>query len=263
MGRWEKSPVGIVQGPKTNFMHERCYLSPLGNCGPKMTREHFVSRNILERITTSTLKFENAAHFFGGKETVEIGVDAFSSKVLCDNHNSALSALDTAAGLVFSTIESLTKDLVRITTSPVPVKSFHVASGLDTERWLLKVYCGLIAAGKIRTLSGAILESDPLQPLLLQSLMGNASLCAPLGLHTHSFIGQTIASGRISFGTIKLTDGSDEVGGLMLSLGVMNFVLITSPKFGLAFTDPNWYRHQTLAWNVRQGRSKLAFLFTY
>jgi hypothetical protein len=80
MGRWEKSTVGIIEPPETNFMHERCYLASLGNCGPKMTREHFISRNILERITASTLKFENAEHFFGGKATVEIGVDAFSSK---------------------------------------------------------------------------------------------------------------------------------------------------------------------------------------
>jgi hypothetical protein len=255
--------VGTIETPETNFKHERCYLSSLGNCGTKMTKEHFISRNILERITTSTLKFENAAHFFGGKATVEIGVDTFSSKVLCDNHNSALSALDTAAGLAFSTIESLAADLVRHAAGPAPLISFHIASGLDMERWLLKVYCGLIAAGKIQTLSGNVLQRDPLEPWLLQSLMGNALLCAPLGLYTHAFSGQRLQSGRISFGTIKLTDGSDEVGGLMLSLGIMNFVLITSPKFGLAFTDPNWYRHQTLGWNVRQGRSRLAFLFTY
>ena len=253
--------MGNFETPETGFVHERCYLSSLGNCGTKMTREHFISRNILERITTSTLKFENAAHFFSGKATAEIGVGAFSSKVLCDNHNSALSILDTAAGLAFSTIKSLAADLVRSATAPA-VKSFYIASGLDMERWLLKVYCGLVAAEKIRSLSGNVLQRDPLEPYFLQALMGNASLCAPLGLHTHTFAGQKLEAGRLSFGTIKLTDGSDEIGGLMLSLGVMNFVLVTSPKFGLAFTA-NWYRHQTLAWNVRQGESRLAFLFTY
>ena len=263
IGRWEKSPVGITETPETHFVHESCYLSPLGNCGAKMTREHFISRNILERITTSTLKFENAAHFFGGKATVEIGVDAFSSKVLCDSHNSALSGLESAAGLAFSTIELLAANFVHSAASPAAVKSFHIASGLDMERWLLKVYCGLVAAGKIRTLSGNVLRHDPLQAYLLQSIMGNACLCAPLGLHIHSFVGQRLESGRVSFGTIKLTDGSDEVGGLILSLGVMNFVLITSPKFGFEFSNPSWHRHQTLAWNIRQGKSRLAFLFTY
>jgi hypothetical protein len=67
----------------------------------------------------------------------------------------------------------------------------------------------------------------------------------------------------LSFGTIQLTDGSDSVGGFMLSLGVMNFVLVTSPKYGQAFQDQNWHRHQALAWNVHQGRIRIGYLFTY
>jgi hypothetical protein len=263
MGRWEKVPVGPVKVAETGFAHERCYLSSLGHCGTKMTRKHFISRNILEKITSSTLRFENAAHFFAGKETLEIGIDGFSSKVLCDNHNSALSDLDTAAGLAFSRIEALTADVLRNATSKESMKSLYVVSGIDIERWLLKVYCGLIAAKKIRTQSGAILQTDPLQAHLLQSLMGNVSLCAPLGLHTHAFPGQQLQAGRISFSTIKLTDGSDEVGGLMLSLGLISLVLITSIKFGEIFTEPNWYRHQTLAWNLKQRQTRISFLFTY
>lgn len=45
-------------------------------------------------------------------------------------------------------------------------------------------------------------------------------------------MGQTLRLGGLAFGTIKLMDGADEVGGLMLSLGPMNFVLITSTAFG-------------------------------
>ena len=263
MGRWEKVPLSAIEMRETGLAHKRCYLSSFGNCGTKMTREHFISRNILEKITSSTLKFENSAHFFGGKETVEIGVDGFSSKVLCDHHNSALSTLDAAAGLAFSRMEALTADVLRSATSKEAVRSLYVVSGVDIERWLLKIYCGLVAAKKIRTQSGAILQTDPLQAYLLQSLMGNASLCAPLGLHTHAFSGQQLQTGQISFSTIKLTDGSDEVGGLMFSLDLISLVLITSPKFGEAFTEPNWYRHQTLAWNLRQGQSRIGFLFTY
>jgi hypothetical protein len=263
MGRWEKTPVGPIEMVETEFANKRCYLSSLGNCSTKISKEHFISRNILEKITSSTLKIENAAHFFGGKSTLKIGIDAFASKVLCDHHNSALSSLDTVAGLAFARIESLTADALRSATARDATRSLYIVSGIDIERWLLKVYCGLVAAKKIRTQSGAILLEDPLQTYLLSSLMGYASLCSPLGLHIHSFPGQQLQSGRISFSTIMLTDGSDQVGGLMLSLGLINFVLITSPKFGETFTEPNWYRHQALAWNVRQGRTRLAFLFTY
>jgi hypothetical protein len=79
----------------------------------------------------------------------------------------------------------------------------------------------------------------------------------------HAFAGQERKMGGFSFGTIKLTDGSDEAGGLLLSLGLMHFVLVTSDKYNVTFRDPNWYRRQTVAWNTKSGRLRLAYLFTY
>jgi hypothetical protein len=122
-----------------------------------MTREHFLSRNILERITTDTLRFENAGHFFGGRDTVDIGIDSFSAKVLCDKHNSALSNLDAAAGAAFSSIEALGKDVIDSASLENSRRScFHLSSGVDIERWLIKVYCGLVAAQRIRSASGRV-----------------------------------------------------------------------------------------------------------
>lgn len=261
-GRWEKTPVGTIAVSKTSTKNAGCYLSPLGNCGTKITREHFISRNILERMTQSKLKFENAGHFFGGKQSVEISIDAFSAKVLCDNHNSALSALDTSAGLALTTIDALGMDIERVATGE-PFRSFYISSGIDLERWMIKVYCGLVAAGKIRGQSGDVVGLESLSRNLLDSLIGTASLPQPLGLYMHTFVGQQRRSRGLSFGTIKLTDGSDGVGGLILSLGPINVVLVTSPLYGEAFSDPNWYRHQPLAWNVRQYGSRIAYLFTY
>jgi hypothetical protein len=246
-----------------SLANDRCYLSPLGGCGLKITKEHFVSRNILERIATKTLRFENAGHFFGGKNLVEIGIDDFSAKVLCDKHNSSLSDLDTSAGLAFSTIEALSEDLVGTATPGGPDDVFHLSSGLDIERWMVKVYCGMVAAKKIRGLSGKVVQRTDLDRLLLEALVGIASLPAPLGLYVHTFVGQTLTSKSLSFGTVQLTDGSGGVGGLMLSLGVMHFVLVTSPKYGQTFRDQNWRRHQTLAWNVKLGRARIGYLFTY
>jgi hypothetical protein len=229
-----------------------------------MTREHFISENVLEKMATNTLRFENAGHFFGGKQTVEIGIDDFCAKVLCDKHNPALSDLDAAAGTAFSTIEALAKDCVEFANlERRSLSQFHLSSGVDIERWLIKVYCGLVAAKKVRSSSGRIIERDTLQPDLLNALVGTDSLGSPLGLYMHTFVGQQRSLGGLSFATIQLTDGSDEVGGLMLSLGLMNFVLVTSDKYNLTFRDPNWYRHQTLAWNAKRGSVRLAYLFTY
>ncbi|MGA3194072.1 MAG: hypothetical protein ABSD39_03640 [Terriglobales bacterium] len=70
--------------------------------------------------TNSLITIENAGHFFRGKERVEIGIDDFVAKVLCDTHNGALGPLDAAAGLAFSAIEALVKDVKKS-----PMKGKH------------------------------------------------------------------------------------------------------------------------------------------
>jgi len=263
-GCWEKLPVGIITGNTGSFAHEKCYASPLKGCGQKITREHFLSRNILEKVVpTSTVRFENAGHFFGGKNQVDISIDDFSSKVLCDSHNSALSVLDTAAKNAFSTIEKIGHAALRKNAPESPERSFHLSSGIDMERWMIKVYCGLVAAKKIRGQAGTLVQRSDLEPRMLPALFGTNPLPSPLGLYVQTFVGQNLTPGNLSFSTIKLTDGSDDVGGLILTLGVMDLVLITSPKYGHAFKNPNWYRRQTVVFGVREGSARLGYLFTY
>jgi hypothetical protein len=243
--------------------YSRCYLFTLGNCSSKITKEHFISRNILERVTTDRLTIEGAGHFFGGKERVEIGVNDFASKVLCDTHNNALSPLDSAAGNTFSTIEATVKDLAQVASSPKALRSFCLSSGTDIERWMIKVYCGLVAAGKIRSKTGRILARSSLPQYMFEALLGHSCLPSPLGLYHHSYVGQKRRLGGLSLGTIMLTDGSDDVGGLLLSLGFFNFVLITSLEYGMRFNEPRWYRHPSLLLNVKQGESRIAYLLSY
>jgi hypothetical protein len=236
-----------------------------------MTREHFISANILEQMLahkaslglSPRLQLKNAGHFFGGRDEVEIGVKDFAAKVLCDAHNSALSDIDSAAGLAFSTILAFSSDVERVRVAGSKSDSFHVASGIDIERWMIKVYCGLVASGKIRGPAGPAISVASLEPELLKGLVGTQYLSPPLGLYMHSFVGQQRHAGGFSFGTIKLTDGSNGVGGLMLSLGLMSFVLVASSSYGKTFSDGNWYRHQALAFNIRHNNSRLAYLFTY
>ena len=266
-GRWEKSSVGSINLPQTAAhpsLNDRCYFSSHGDCSSKITREHFISRNILERITTDKLAIENAGHIFGGKNKVEIGIDAFTAKVLCDVHNPALSPLDTAAGVAFSTIEALIKDIAKTADPAAAIRSFHLSSGVDMERWLIKVYCGLVAAEKIRGATGKILQRNALPSYFFDALLGTSSLPSPLGLYQHTFVGQKRRLGAgIDIGTIQLTDGSGDVGGLLLNLGPINLILVTSTAFGQSFKEPNWYRHPTFLLNVRQGSCRIAYLLTY
>jgi hypothetical protein len=209
------------------------------------------------------MRLERMGHFFGGKDPVDISINDFSSKVLCDGHNAALSVLDAAASNAFVTIEKLGAALGKKDTPGLQEHSFYLASGIDLERWMIKVYCGLVAAKKIRGQAGKIVERSDLEPHLLPALFGTKPLPSPLGLYVETYVGMKFKPGRLSFGTVQLTDGSDEVGGLLLTLGVVNFVLVTSQKFGHDFKNPGWHRHQTFLFNVREGRVRLAYLLTY
>ena len=59
-GCWEKTPVGKLNIKERTFVNPSCYLSCMSNCTEKISREHFISRNILEKITKDTLKCINA-----------------------------------------------------------------------------------------------------------------------------------------------------------------------------------------------------------
>lgn len=273
-GRWGKNPAPIIRMKyQTGFRNKRCYLAGFGDCSRRTGREHFISRNILKRIAApgTTLKFEDAPNWFGGKRSVEIGVDAFSSKVLCNEHNSALTDLDDAAGRAFSGIEALAYSLVdwqkrQLYTFQLPYEQtsqnqFHLASGIDLERWLIKVYCGLVAAGRVRAASGRTIPLTEIDEYLLHALIGSVTLCPPLGLYTpNAFIGQQLRATTFSLAPIQATDGSDEVGGLVFSLGMLNLVLVATQKFGEAFAG---WRHPGPILNLNHGASKFGFLFTY
>src|SRR4051812_37277395 len=40
-------------GPMTGFAHDGCYLRGTNNCSPDISREHYISANVLDRIAAS------------------------------------------------------------------------------------------------------------------------------------------------------------------------------------------------------------------
>ncbi|MCK1577795.1 hypothetical protein [Bradyrhizobium sp. 174] len=258
--RWRKQPSQLTQRAETGVSNGRCYLHPLGGCSTKITREHFVSRNILERLAEGKLlRLQNGGHLFGGKDNLEIGIDSFTAKVLCDNHNSLLSDLDTAAGRAFSDLEKAVPDLA----SDANASRLILNSGIDLERWLTKVYCGLTAAGAIRGQSGEIKATATISHLL-RSVAGLELLPKPLGLYFHHEPGLKLTASSMKFGTLKLTDGSDDVGGLILSLGLMSLVLVASTKYCPGgFYDSNWHRHVITPIKINNRLKKVFWVCTF
>jgi hypothetical protein len=109
------------------------------DCSEKISREHYVSKAILEVL-------EGGIHVTGAPwqprgTTVKYGINSLVSTVLCERHNSALSPLDYLATQVFKTIKNVCDDLNHRSLSRRT--TWHLVSGEALELWCIKTLLGL------------------------------------------------------------------------------------------------------------------------
>ncbi|MET4277273.1 MULTISPECIES: hypothetical protein [unclassified Bradyrhizobium] len=115
--RWRKQSSQLTQRAETGVSNEKCYLHPLGGCSTKITREHFLSRNILQRLAEGKLlRLQNAGHLFGGKDR---GVPAKRNCNRFAEPAASVVKLDDAIGCRLTTtmIEELKRKNLRSTSS--------------------------------------------------------------------------------------------------------------------------------------------------
>lgn len=118
----------------------RCFLDGHGNCGGKISGEHYISETVLQAIGS------NGQVQIGGlpwqpQQTLQsFGIRSLVSNVLCETHNSGLSDLDSAAGIFFRAVDAADK-------RPATLPGITTVDGALVERWFLKVLCGLAAGG--------------------------------------------------------------------------------------------------------------------
>src|SRR5688572_20977335 len=94
--------IAAILGPPTGRVSHGCYAAPLQDCdGRPPTREHYISKNLLER-------FGNG-FFVAGLPWLDspraLGVNALVGRVLCERHNNALSPLDAIIGKFYDVID--------------------------------------------------------------------------------------------------------------------------------------------------------------
>jgi len=118
----------------------KCYAVYLGNCSGKLSREHYISKSALElagkTVSVSGFPWQTP------DQSMEIGIESLTSKILCEHHNSELSPLDVVGSdflrLLKASIEGVASD------GEFKNETVHI-DGLKLEAWLLKVLCGTIA----------------------------------------------------------------------------------------------------------------------
>ena len=137
-----KVPNLLPPGPLTNHSNEGCYLKSTRNCSERISKEHYVSRSILQQIG-EPLRWTGLPWEKPGVE-IKYGIGSLTSHILCDRHNSALSPLDRLAANAFRAIRTSSDELNIRSLSRR--KKWFLVSGEALELWAFKVICGLFYA---------------------------------------------------------------------------------------------------------------------
>jgi hypothetical protein len=141
-GRFLKNPIRLeTPGPKTNITNEGCLAAFTYDCSDKLSREHYFSKTILERIGS---EFVISGFPWKSDDKPIKGTASFTTKYFCTRHNSMLSPLDQVAGNIFSAIRRFDKSLANDACAVSEYTLFHY---LDFERWLIKTLLATYKAG--------------------------------------------------------------------------------------------------------------------
>jgi hypothetical protein len=135
-------------GPRTAYGHPRCYFGGDADCSTRISKEHFVSENLLQQI-----QFRGTAKVAGFRwqepETFDVvSLKGLASKILCDRHNASLSPLDAEMGRLMETVKVF--DQRTHPSKGDPSDCLALFSGDDIERWMLKCLMGAVESGNMR-----------------------------------------------------------------------------------------------------------------
>lgn len=159
---------------RTGLVTEGCYAAHLRDCdGQKLSREHFISKNLLERAGS---KFEVRGLAWSREPRMVTPANVFVGKVLCRKHNSDLDFLDRAVSRFYDALLAALNG----------EEATFVVDGAEIERWSLKALFGMVTSGNSsRIETGKSFRVYPGLPHV-ESLFGLREL--PEGLGFYSFI---------------------------------------------------------------------------
>lgn len=183
-GRWLwPTAVPLLAGARTGHSHPKCYAAASKDCSEKISREHWLSADILRAIASGKTVTVVGMPWQQGS-THQLPVSALAANILCQRHNSALSPLDVSASTAFRVLWHFQEDQRR--SPDLHGAEFALVSGEDLERWLLKLLWGAVAAGVLSHGSKPVraLRSSASEEELLNYLFRDGALPQGWGLYT-------------------------------------------------------------------------------
>ena len=232
----DTTPPGLVTG----ISLPKCYAHMDSNCRPPISREHAFTKSILKRWgATSITRTLRSGH------TRDIPVRTAGTKVLCQRHNSALSALDNVGDRF---VGAMKMQWIHARSNETQDHHF-LFSGYDVERWMLKVLCGSVHQQKASRLRpSTVWQVPPAWSAILfqgRQFPPRAGLYVPRTAYGRSPNGvlTAVVTGQewhTDSGGALVTDGdTTRVLGIAMTIYGHDFVLHMSQP-----ADPQnyWYR---------------------
>ncbi|BBZ96175.1 hypothetical protein BRDID11004_29180 [Bradyrhizobium diazoefficiens] len=231
--------------------HDRCYMRELHNCEGSISGEHLISETVIEVLrgegdfTVSGLAWQEAG------EEKRLAPGNLTANCLCRRHNSALSPLDSAAGLFFSGLRECMEEKI----APTP----YLFSGHDIERWLLKTLKAMavsrnLARGRIRLPGSFQRDIDVIELLDDPSAWSSATgiyFIMPAGAR---FVNNPRFRLQPWFG-----DAQEEIVGLWASFVGLEFVvMIAAPNVSSSPDLKRWlYRPGSIEMSIGNSRRQI------
>jgi len=146
----------LLTGARTGYANPGCYARRSNDCDHELTREHFITDDLLEIVSHDgkVVIVEGAAWQAKADRQKTIGRSALASRVLCNRHNAALSPLDKMAADFFRYFLEDQLDIFKYLGNDDReefARGFIMVSGPYLELWLLNVLWGAIEAGASST----------------------------------------------------------------------------------------------------------------
>lgn len=228
-----------------------CWAEKLGGCGGGISREHIISGSLFESSCIDVKGFDWC------KEEKRIGLASLTKKVLCRNHNSQLSQIDSAAAYAFDVFRRTTRQFNDRNKKREEKykKIIFPINAAALERWFLKTLIN-ICFGTDYFIGPTSSEKGCPSNDLVRIAFGKDKFGAKNGMSVAAKVGGKINSkDTVSFAPI-IKDNSCIHGGTFSFRGVFFFIDLSSdglsvPFHELPFMDKEW-RHLNLMPDLEQ-----------
>ena len=116
MRLFSEIPV-YIEKKKAGNSNPKCYLSDMKGCSDKISKEHYISQNLLDKIEKQNRTIDICGLSWLPKECLKsIGKANLASNILCTHHNSKLSGLDDEIVAVTSGGSTIRTDVRNISS---------------------------------------------------------------------------------------------------------------------------------------------------